>query len=130
LVLFVKSSIVLCWLDIRICWFVMMFCISVIYVVIAADIVWGIVSSRLCWIASVNNVTSVVTDDSLCMLLLTISAISISRLVGPLVDLALDCFVIVLSVGVLIALSLVCRAFGPTECDSLRNGCRSLSSIS
>jgi hypothetical protein len=39
LVLFVKPSIVLCWLYRRICWFVMMFCISVIDVVIAADIV-------------------------------------------------------------------------------------------
>jgi hypothetical protein len=57
---------------------------------------------------------------------LTISAISISRLVGPLVDLELDCFGISLPVGVLIALSLVCRVFGPTECDSLRRGYQSV----
>ena len=88
------------------------------------------VSSRLCWIASVIIGTSVVTNDSLFMLLLTISAISISRLVGPLVDLVLDCFGIGLPVGVLIALLLVCRVFGPTECDSLRRGCRSFCLIS
>jgi hypothetical protein len=63
MVLFTKPFIVLCWLDRRICWFVMMFYISVIYVVIAADIVWRMVSSRLCWIASVIIGTSVVTND-------------------------------------------------------------------
>ena len=88
------------------------------------------VSSRLCWIASVIIGTSVVTNDSPFMLLLTISAISISRLVGPLVDLELDCFGIGLPVGVLIALSLVCRVFGPTEFDSLRRDCRSFCLIS
>ena len=101
-----------------------------IYVVIAADIVWRIVSSRLCWIASVITGINVVTNDSLCILLLTTSAISISRLIGPLVDLAPDCFAIGLSVGVVIALLLVCRVFAPTECDSLRRGCRSLCLIS
>jgi hypothetical protein len=53
LVLFDKPSIVLCWLDRRICSLVMMFYISVIDVVIAVDIVWGIVNSRFCCNASV-----------------------------------------------------------------------------
>jgi hypothetical protein len=115
LVLFVKPSIVLCWLDRRIC---------TKREIEIADIVNNSIKSE----SFVTTLVPMITDAIQHNLELTIRQTIAAVITTSMTD--IQNIGIGLPVGVLIVLSLVCRVFGPTECDSLRCGCRSLCLIS